>query len=60
MTTYNLADLFELVVDAVADREAIVAGDRRLTYAQLEEIVRSPAGKTDYRWAKQTAASAAR
>jgi 3-oxocholest-4-en-26-oate---CoA ligase len=35
--TYNLADLFELVVDAVADREAIVAGDRRLTYAQLEE-----------------------
>ncbi len=34
---FNLADLFEIVADAVPDRLALVAGDRRLTYAQLEE-----------------------
>jgi fatty-acyl-CoA synthase len=34
---FNLADLFEIVADAVPDRPALVAGDRRLTYAQLEE-----------------------
>jgi 3-oxocholest-4-en-26-oate---CoA ligase len=33
---FNLADLFEQVADAVPDREAIVAPDRRLTYAQLD------------------------
>src|SRR5919198_3415384 len=37
MATYNLADLFEIVTDAVPDREAFVVGDRRLTYAQLDE-----------------------
>lgn len=37
MATYNLADLFELVTDAVPDREAFVSGDRRLTYAELDE-----------------------
>src|SRR5215472_9180389 len=36
MTTYNLADLFESVVDVVPDRLAVVCGDRRLTYAQLD------------------------
>lgn len=35
--TYNLADLWEAVSDRVPDREAVVCGDRRLTYAQLEE-----------------------
>jgi acyl-CoA synthetase (AMP-forming)/AMP-acid ligase II len=35
--TWNLADLFESVVDTVPEREAVVAGERRLTYAQLEE-----------------------
>ncbi len=35
--TYNLADQWEAVVDRVADREAVVAGDRRLTYGRLEE-----------------------
>ncbi len=30
---FNLADLFEVVVDAVPDRAAVVAGDTRLTYA---------------------------
>ncbi len=34
---FNLADLFESVVDAVPDREAVVCGDQRLTYAQLDE-----------------------
>src|SRR5205085_7170833 len=33
----NLADVFELVVDTVPDREALVCGDRRLTYAALDE-----------------------
>ena len=35
-STFNLCDLFELVVDAVPDREAMVAGDRRLTYGELD------------------------
>ncbi|MET1002374.1 MAG: AMP-binding protein, partial [Acidimicrobiia bacterium] len=34
---FNLADLFEAVVDNAADRTAIVAGDRRLTYRELDE-----------------------
>jgi acyl-CoA synthetase (AMP-forming)/AMP-acid ligase II len=34
---FNLADLFESVVDAVPDREAVVCGDQRLTYQQLDE-----------------------
>jgi hypothetical protein len=29
--TYNLADLWELTVDHVLDREAIVCGERRVT-----------------------------
>src|SRR5262245_44830827 len=36
MTSFNLADLFESVVDAVPDRVALVCGDRRLTYAELD------------------------
>ncbi len=34
---FNLADLFELVADAVPDRVAVVAGDRRLTFRELDE-----------------------
>ena len=34
---FNLADLFESVADAVPDYEALVCGDRRLTYAALDE-----------------------
>jgi 3-oxocholest-4-en-26-oate---CoA ligase len=34
---YNLADLYESVADAVPEREAVVVGDRRLTYAGLDE-----------------------
>ena len=34
---YNLADLWEKVVDTVPDREALVCGDRRLTYADADE-----------------------
>jgi len=37
MPTFNLADLFEVVVDAATDREVLVVGDRRLTYGQLDE-----------------------
>lgn len=33
---FNLADLFEATVDAVSEREALVAGGRRMTYAELE------------------------
>jgi 3-oxocholest-4-en-26-oate---CoA ligase len=34
---FNLADLFELVVDAAPEREVIVSPKRRLTYQQLDE-----------------------
>src|SRR5688572_5943080 len=39
MTTreFNLADLFELVAEEVPDRLAIVAGDSRLTFRELDE-----------------------
>ncbi len=33
---YNIADLFEHAVDAVPDRTALVVGDRRFTFAQLD------------------------
>jgi fatty-acyl-CoA synthase len=33
---FNLADLYEIVADAVPDRLALVAGDRRISYAQLD------------------------
>ncbi len=33
---FNVADLFESVVDAVPDRLAVVCGDTRLTFAQLD------------------------
>src|SRR5438309_2711572 len=34
---WNLADLFEAVADAVPEREALVCGDVRLSYADLDE-----------------------
>jgi 3-oxocholest-4-en-26-oate---CoA ligase len=34
---YNHADLFEGVADAIGERVALVCGDRRLTYAELDE-----------------------
>ena len=34
---FNLADLWEAAVDAVPDREAMVCGARRLTFAQADE-----------------------
>jgi len=33
---YNIADLFECVADHVPGREAVVSGDRRLTFAGLD------------------------
>ncbi|HEY7134512.1 MAG TPA: acyl-CoA synthetase [Acidimicrobiia bacterium] len=35
--TWNLADLFEIVADTVPDRTALIAGDRRLSYRELDE-----------------------
>ncbi|MGH2725879.1 MAG: AMP-binding protein, partial [Actinomycetota bacterium] len=35
--TYSLADLFEIVADVVPGRLALVAGDERRTYEQLDE-----------------------
>jgi acyl-CoA synthetase (AMP-forming)/AMP-acid ligase II len=37
VASYNLSELFEIVVDHCPEREAVVAGDTRLTYAQLDE-----------------------
>jgi 3-oxocholest-4-en-26-oate---CoA ligase len=34
---YNLADIYESLVDVIGDREALVCGDRRLTYLELED-----------------------
>jgi acyl-CoA synthetase (AMP-forming)/AMP-acid ligase II len=35
--SFNLADLFEAVAGRIPDREAVIVGDRRLTYAALDE-----------------------
>jgi acyl-CoA synthetase (AMP-forming)/AMP-acid ligase II len=35
--SFNFADLWEAVSDRVAEREAVVCGERRVTYAELEE-----------------------
>jgi acyl-CoA synthetase (AMP-forming)/AMP-acid ligase II len=35
--SFNLSELFEQVVDVASDRTAIVSGDRRLTYRELDE-----------------------
>jgi acyl-CoA synthetase (AMP-forming)/AMP-acid ligase II len=34
--TFNLADLYEVVADAAPDRTALVAGEERRTYAELD------------------------
>ncbi|MFM7069749.1 MAG: AMP-binding protein, partial [Actinomycetes bacterium] len=34
---YNIADLFEHTVDAVPDRLCVVDGDRKFTFAELDE-----------------------
>ncbi|MEX2293280.1 MAG: acyl-CoA synthetase [Acidimicrobiales bacterium] len=35
--SFNFADIWEMVVDSVGDREALVCGDQRRSYAQLED-----------------------
>ncbi|MCP3983551.1 MAG: acyl-CoA synthetase [bacterium] len=35
--TFNIADLFELVADAMPEREALVCGEARSTFGELEE-----------------------
>lgn len=37
MTDFNIADLFERVADTIPEREALVCGERRLSYAALDE-----------------------
>jgi acyl-CoA synthetase (AMP-forming)/AMP-acid ligase II len=34
---FNLGDVFEAVADALPDQEAVICGERRLTFAQLDE-----------------------
>lgn len=34
---FNIADLFEMVTDTVPDRDAIVCGDKRVSFKQLDE-----------------------
>ncbi|MCC6226464.1 MAG: acyl-CoA synthetase [Microthrixaceae bacterium] len=36
LSNYNLADIWEAVAERVADRVAVICGERRLTYAELE------------------------
>ena len=38
--TFNMADVWEMAADAVPEREALVVGEQRRTYAQLEEPVK--------------------
>jgi acyl-CoA synthetase (AMP-forming)/AMP-acid ligase II len=42
--TYNIADLFESLVAVIPDREAVVCGPRRLTFAQLDDRANRIAG----------------
>jgi acyl-CoA synthetase (AMP-forming)/AMP-acid ligase II len=35
--SFNIADLFESLADAIPEREALVSGERRLTFAALDE-----------------------
>ncbi len=35
--TFNMADIWEMAADAVAGREALVVGDQRRTYAEIED-----------------------
>src|SRR3954462_4068862 len=37
LSTFNLADIWETTADLVSDRTAVIFGDRRLTYAELEQ-----------------------
>ena len=34
---FNIADMYEMVADKVPARDALVCGDQRTTFAQLEE-----------------------
>ena len=38
MVVVDLADLFEIVVDTVPENAGLVAGEVRLTYAELEAV----------------------
>jgi len=49
---FNVADLFEAAVDRVPDREILVCGPERRTYAQLDALV---VGVPDERWGNRVA-----
>ncbi len=34
---FNICDMIEMVVDAIPDREALICGDARVTYSQLDK-----------------------
>jgi acyl-CoA synthetase (AMP-forming)/AMP-acid ligase II len=44
---YNLADIFESVVDVIGEREALVCGDSRLTYSELDALANRVAHHLD-------------
>ena len=35
--SFNIADMFEMVVDAAPDREAQICGDYRATYKEFDD-----------------------
>ncbi|HEY5240593.1 MAG TPA: AMP-binding protein, partial [Polyangiaceae bacterium] len=41
---FNIADLFESIVDRIPDRLAVVSGEQRLTFAELEARANRLAG----------------
>ena len=47
MSQWNLADLFEMVADAVPDREAVVDGTERTSYAELDRRANAAADAAD-------------
>ncbi len=37
LSTFNFADIWEAIADRVSDRVAVVSGDRRLTFGEIED-----------------------
>ena len=50
---FNLADLWERVVDTVPEHEAIVCGDRRLTFQAADERATAGDGAGTRRFTEQ-------
>ena len=71
-TLFDLSSVFSAVAGAVPDQDMLAWRERRLTYGEVDRridalvpkafirapmIIRSPAGKADYRWAAALAAA---